>query len=227
MLINEARWIRANLDQIDVQMLSPMLSIGSSTLEFRETIQPWINDYIFDPLRHRGVEVSHLDILPGEGVDIVGDITSQEVIDRIVRQRFRSVICTNLLEHVSDVHDVCSAIETIAPVCGYFIVTVPHRYPYHPDPIDVMFRPDIAQLLAFFPGSRCVNGALVDCGSFRGYVKHTLLVALPWGIRHSAGFDKRLLLHALGSFLASLFASWQVTCVLMKKEARSDDSTVR
>jgi hypothetical protein len=122
---------------------------------------------------------------------------------------------------------VCAAIECITPEHGYIIVTVPRRFPYHPDPIDLMFRPDVAELLTFFPGSRCVNGAIIDGGSFWAYVKHSLLVTLPWAIRHSSNVDKRSLLYSMGSFLASLFVSARITCVVLRKEARSDEPTLR
>jgi hypothetical protein len=225
MLINEARWIQEQLEQIDAHLLSPMLNIGSSTLDFRESVQPWINDYIFDPLHRRGVEVRHLDIMPGEGVDIVGDITVQAVIDGIARQQFRSILCSNLLEHVSDVHRICAAIEAVAPTNGHVIVTVPRRFPYHPDPIDMMFRPDLSQLLSFFPGSRCIRGAVVDCGSFWRYAKHTVVVTLPWALRRAVGLDTPTIIRSLLSFLATLFVPSQVTCVLLCKEALPDDAT--
>ena len=50
------------------------------------------------------------------------------------------------------------------------------------------------------------------------------MVAVPWGIRHASGVDKRPLVRAVGSYFTSLFADWQVTCVVLKKATRVNSS---
>ena len=47
MLLDEARWIRHTLGSLEVGKLSPLLNVGSSTAEFRERVQPWIDEEIF------------------------------------------------------------------------------------------------------------------------------------------------------------------------------------
>ncbi|OBQ33891.1 MAG: hypothetical protein AN485_17485, partial [Anabaena sp. MDT14b] len=50
------------------------------------------------------------------------------------------------------------------PKSGYIFVTVPYKYPYHRDPIDTMFRPDIQELSSLFPDFKIVNGEILAGG---------------------------------------------------------------
>lgn len=79
----------------------------------------------------------------------------------------RSVIISNLLEHVVDPQSICQASMSLLPPGGYLFVSGPKDYPYHADPIDTMFRPKIAELHNMFPGTRLVDGAIIDSGNWR------------------------------------------------------------
>ena len=74
MQILEAQWLGDRLAEIADGELFPLLNVGSSTGEFRTTVQPHIDAKVFAPLRARGGKVLHLDIKAAEGVDIVGDL---------------------------------------------------------------------------------------------------------------------------------------------------------
>ena len=102
MLEVEARWVGETLDGLGTQQLSPILNIGSATLEFRQQVQPWIDRWIFAPLRERGVEVCHLDVQAGAGVDLRGDLSDEGFVSSLLERRYRTVLCCNLLEHVVD-----------------------------------------------------------------------------------------------------------------------------
>jgi len=45
----EARWLRCALEAFPPERLSPLLNLGSSSVEVREGIQPWIEDQVFIP----------------------------------------------------------------------------------------------------------------------------------------------------------------------------------
>ena len=151
MLKAEAQWIGKALDQLDDVGLSPILNVGSSTAIFREQVQPWIDSEIFAPLRKRGVAVHHLDVRDGDGIDLRGDLNDGAFVAGLASHGYRALLCCNLLEHVSVPAAICGKLELLLPVGGYLIITVPNRFPYHPDPIDTMFRPGVNESPGSFP----------------------------------------------------------------------------
>jgi hypothetical protein len=160
MLPQEARWLRHVMDDIGPSHLYPMLNVGSSTEYFRTVDQPFIDAYIFRPAREQGQSIVHLDTKNDVGVDIVGDLTDEAFRTRLAETNFNSVLCSNLLEHVSEDtrKDICSAMAQVLPKGGYLFVTCPRKFPYHPDPIDTRFRPTVQDLAALFPGMLMVTG---------------------------------------------------------------------
>jgi len=167
MLKVEARWIAARLAAIPDDELFPLLNVGSSTHEFRTRTQPYVDDTIFAPLRARGGAVVHLDVKRDPGVDLVGDLADPAFLDELAAMRFKSVLICNLFEHVAERAPICEAILHIVAPGGYVIVTGPHDYPYHEDPIDTMFRPTVDEMAAHFPDTRVVAGAILDAGNWR------------------------------------------------------------
>lgn len=159
MLIQEARWLAGELGALDP--LSPLLDVGSGSLHFRTVTQPWIEETVFGPLRERGHRIHHLDTYPGPGIDLVGDVGDRRFAASLDRLGIRTVLCSNVLEHVPDPAALARAIAAIPPVGGHLVVSVPHTMPYHPDPIDTMFRPGVADLAGLFPGTALVAGSVV------------------------------------------------------------------
>lgn len=137
--------------------ISPLLNLGSSTGEFRETVKPHIDAQLFMPLRRAGVAVFHSDLKSGEGVDFSGDILDPAVQATLRSKGFRCVLLSNMLEHVRDRAAVAAACEAIVGPGGLILATVPASYPYHADPIDTGFRPSPAELAAAFPLSRALH----------------------------------------------------------------------
>jgi hypothetical protein len=78
--------------------------------------------------------------------------------------QFKSVLCSNLLEHVLDRESLCKSIRAIMPVGGYLFVSVPYQFPYHRDPLDTLFRPTINELTVLFPEFEPVDAAIVSGG---------------------------------------------------------------
>src|SRR5438552_13681584 len=141
MLIREAAWLGLQIAQADAKRVFPLLDAGSSTEKFRNQQQPWIDRYIFAPARGQNLAVHHLDKEPAPGVDIVGDLTDPVTIEKLAGLGYRSVLCSNLLEHVQDRQHTALAVLSLIPPGGYVFLSCPYAFPYHPDPIDTRFRP--------------------------------------------------------------------------------------
>ncbi|WP_149480408.1 hypothetical protein [Mycolicibacterium sp. P1-18] len=173
MLPAEARWFGTALDGIGVAELTPVLNLGSSTQEFRTVAKPHIELELFGPLEARGVRVVHSDLKQDDGVQIAGDFSDRSVQQQIAAVGVRSIMCNNMLEHVADIKQVCSALSTICPPTGRLFLSVPCEYPYHPDPIDNGFRPDIERLKLLLDewGFDLELGEVVHCGGYAEKVR--------------------------------------------------------
>jgi hypothetical protein len=163
----ESQWLGQRMAALPDDALFPLLNVGSSTLEFRTQRQPYIDQNIFAPLRARGGKVFHLDIKEAPGVDIVGDLLSPAFLEKLVGMQIRSVMISNVLEHVTNRQMICQTLLKILPPGGYLFVTGPHNYPYHRDPIDTMFRPSIAEMHTYFPQTTIIDSAIIDSGNWR------------------------------------------------------------
>ena len=218
----EASWLGAQLDRIAPSNLSPMLNVGSSTAHFRNNRQPWMERSVFGPLRERGVIVKHVDMKQGDGVDLTGDLMDPAFVQRLASYGFRSVLCSNVLEHVSDPVGLSRQLPGLVAPGGHLIVTGPLRFPYHPDPIDTRYRPTPEDLVGLFPGLVVVVAEAVDCGSFfeslthgwRELIARVAWVFLPF-VRRRGWIGN---LHRLGWIGARFSAS----CVVLRRPARGD-----
>lgn len=188
MRIEEARWILDEMLALGPEVASPVANIGSSTAEFRRNIQPHIDQCLFEPLLAAGFTVQHVDIKAADGVDIVGDICDPACLDRLRQLGFRSVICSNLLEHIVARDLFARGCEQILPAGGHILVTVPYSYPYHADPIDTMFRPTVAEIAALFPhcsiaAATIVTSATAWADARQRGLRHLLAMPLRSGWR--------------------------------------------
>jgi len=217
MLRAEAKWIGRTLETLNVGTISPLLNVGSATAAFREKDQPWIDSEIFAPLQRRGVTVFHLDMQEGNGIDLRGDLSDPNFVSQLRAGSYSSVLCCNLLEHVPDPAAICAILEDLVPVGGYLIVTVPNRFPYHPDPIDTMFRPDLKDIERLFPGCELVAGNVLDCGTGWDYVERNSGVLLERVWRRLFGAGDHGGVKGSASFLPWLFRHFEQNCTLFRK----------
>jgi hypothetical protein len=169
-LRNEAKWIGRVVSGLPADAF-PLLNVGSQTEWFRRVDQPYMDTEIFEPLRRAGKPVVHTDLREGDGVDVSGDL-----MDAAFRQQLlddygiRSVLCCNVLEHVSDPVVLSEAlVRIVLATGGHFVVSVPRQFPYHPDPIDTMFRPSCEQLAGILSPLTPVSTAEVSCGTLVTY----------------------------------------------------------
>jgi SAM-dependent methyltransferase len=94
------------------------------------------------------------------------------------------LLCSNLLEHLTDPGAFARACASLVKPGGRALVTVPYSYPYHADPIDTMFRPSPEQLVALLGDWEVDRGAIIECGRFEiggmALVKYLARVAIPF-----------------------------------------------
>jgi hypothetical protein len=167
MNILESEWLGQRLETLPAADLFPLLNVGSSTGEFRIQTQPWIDMNIFAPMRLRGGTVYHLDIKEAEGVDIVGDLFNPKFLNRLAQMNLKSLMVSNLFEHVANRREIAEVLQSIVPPGGYIVISGPKSYPYHADPIDTMFRPTLEEMHAYFPGTEVIDSAVIDSGNWR------------------------------------------------------------
>lgn len=219
MLIEEARWFGQKIVTMDASSVFPMCNVGSSTDDFRRKEQPWIDEYIFKPARENRQVVKHLDIKDAPGVDIVVDLSDDRTLERLSKMGFRSVFCSNILEHVANREDVSRSLISLIPPGGYLFVSCPLRFPFHPDPIDTMFRPDVGELAGLFPGAQIYCGEIVTGGTYldylTGYKLAKTLTRLIRPPRSNEGAPSLL------SRIPWLFTNLQATCVILRKTSDS------
>jgi len=161
MLLEEAKWLREHVLQLSVSN-QRVLNVGSSTRHARTEAQPHMQSDLFDPLAASGFNVTHTDLQPAEGVDLVGDLTDEAFLAKLLRDDYGLVLCTNVLEHVPERAALVNALAKLPSPGGYLVVTVPKHYPYHYDPIDTMFRPGAKTLSAMFPTLQLVEGQVLE-----------------------------------------------------------------
>lgn len=230
MLIREAKWFATRMTALPNESLFPLLNLGSQTGQFRKTEQPWLERYIFEPLQRRG-KVVHSDMQSGEGIDLSGDLSDPAFREHLRSMRFQSIVCSNLLEHVANREEFVRYVTPILPVGGLLFVSVPNRFPYHPDPIDTLYRPTPDELAALFPGMEVIDKAIVDCGTYSRY----LLSSFCWSpLRFFGKFIPRRT-KAVAATVASasdagspvkrlfpwLFRSFRASCIILRKTSDS------
>ena len=218
MLVAEAQWLEQAFAKFAVSELSPLLNVGSGSAHLREVIQPWIDSHVFAPLRRRGVQVDHSDLQSAIGVDLCGDLMQESFVAELAGRGYRAICCSNVLEHVIDPRAVSARLEKLLNPGGYLIVTVPYRFPYHPDPIDTMFRPTVQDIVNMFPDCCLIRGEDLDCGGGWEYVDRSPRVLLNKLTRRLASRSQYGGLKGSASFLPWLFRRFRQTCVVLQKQ---------
>lgn len=218
----EARWLRGKLNGLEASHLSPMLEIGSSSLEFRTKTKPHIEEFIHAPLRKSGVRIVTADLRDAEGIEIVGDIFDPAVRKKLIQVKARSILMCNLLEHIQNPGEFAAECASLIEPGGYVVVTVPHRYPYHLDPIDTMFRPSPEQIHSLFPGAQLIDCAVLIDGSWWTDLRKAK--SLPRALATLIAEFLRLLTFRGGleraksraSRISYLFRNYQISAVILR-----------
>lgn len=160
MIVQESEWYRDTIRN-RVKTGSLVLNIGSSTKHFVEVQQPYIKKNVLDELAKKNCTVKNVDIKTADGVDLVGDISNPAFVEEMRTLKPDVVICGSVLEQVWDRRAFSKGLESLVDGSTILIVSVPHRYPYHEDPIDTLYRPTLKELTKEFPSLRLLEGKVV------------------------------------------------------------------
>jgi hypothetical protein len=213
MLINESIWFKTIIQKY-LQKESVVLNIGSSTKEFLQQ-QPYIFTNVIKPIEQLNCKLLNIDIKKAEGVDIVGDLTNPDFISELKLYKPAMVICANLLEHLEDRKPLINGLISLLDKHTLLVVSVPHVFPYHADPIDTMYRPDINELASEFNGLSVVEAKIVTNGTYYNYTTKHLNPIIKL-----AGFLKVLVKHLLSNNKEEslwYFKTISTTCIVFKK----------
>jgi SAM-dependent methyltransferase len=129
------------------------------------------------------VKFIHADMKKAAGVDLAGDVFDPHYRATLAAARPASVLCCNMIEHVTDRRQLAKICQQIVRPGGYLIISVPYSFPYHPDPIDTYFRPSPSQLTSLFPDCEVIASNTVDDVRYwdeirqRPFAERLLLVA--------------------------------------------------
>ena len=93
----------------------------------------------------------------------------------------RSVLCCNLLEHVTDRPALAASLQDLVAPGSVAVLSVPFRFPYHADPIDTMYRPRPGELAALFPDFTVSAAEIVRCQTWLTYLG-TRFLASPLSV---------------------------------------------
>lgn len=217
MLVQESRWFAAQFGAVADDALFPLLNVGSSTEAFRTQDQPWIDQNVFSPMRARHGRVIHLDMKRAPGVDLTGDVTSVAFQRELRGLGVRSVMCSNLLEHVGDRESIARALVEVLPPRGLMFVSCPYRYPRHEDPIDNLFRPGADQLAALFPGTRTVAAEMVLGGTYFDALDRSWVRVVKSIVRAGMPFHAPPRWRNTVRHLPWLTRRFAATCVVLEK----------
>jgi SAM-dependent methyltransferase len=219
MFEQEASWVAGALSRLGNLHEGVLLNLGSSDLVFRTLTQPWIDAFIFAPLRAKGIAVVHNDIKESSGIDIRADILSTEGFARLKALRPTNILCCNLLEHIEEPVRLARACLALLPPGGHVVVTVPLSYPYHRDPIDTLYRPTPDELAKIFAGVRMIESTILEPGSYREEVARRPwlllrpLFRLPFPFLGWTRWKRSL------KRLYWLVRPYKITCAVFRKEA--------
>lgn len=224
MRLVEADWIREKLLRLGPEIASPLANLGSSTAFFRSSKKPHIEERLMKPLRDAGFEIVHIDMKAADGVDMVGDLADPNFVASVKARRFKTLLSSNLFEHVAEPGTMAAQFEDLVPAGGHLIITVPRHYPWHPDPIDTLFRPTPAELAALFPHCNPTEGEILEDGTVldeelaKGIAS---LVMLPprWCWLLLSGFWRPTIARACFARMRYLFKTLAVTCILLTRVA--------
>lgn len=213
MLFEEAKFIGKIMYELNPEDVFPLCNLGSSNDELAKLRQPWIDEFIFKPARDSEFKVVNIDIKEHPGVDLVGDVTDPNFMEKLKKMGFKSVICSNLLEHVpnENIIDISNSLIEFIPENGYLFISGPYKFPYHPDPIDTMFRPDINELSLLFPNTTLIRGEIITSNDHRKpieLIKNIARIFMPFYKPKEWLFFPRQ--------FPWLFRNYKATCIVLQ-----------
>jgi SAM-dependent methyltransferase len=216
MLIAESEWIKKTIQELQLPPGSKVLNFGSQRINLLR-YQRYIEQNIYRTVALKQWQLLNFDLYPGEGVDINGDITQDDVFSALKEVCLGAIFAFNVLEHVVDRALICSRIVQLLPKGGYLLASVPFNYPVHNDPIDNRFRPTPDELIHLFPSCILVKSNIVVDKSYLFYLRRNKRVAVKFILRLLTPFYKFANWKTQVALLPYLFKKFQVTVVVLQK----------
>lgn len=217
MLKKEAIWLADKIFSLNQEKVFSLLDIGSSTKKLRMKYSPWIDEYIYDPAKSQGKNIIHMDMKKSPDVDVVGDLSDKTFLANLKKMNVNSVLCANLLEHVTNKKEICNSIVDLIPSGGYVFVTVPYKFPFHIDPIDTMFRPNVEELAVLFPSTELIYGEILECENYYDYLDRSKLRLFLSYIKLLIPLYNPMHWISLFGLLSYINKPFKVTCLVLKK----------
>jgi hypothetical protein len=217
---NEAETLASWILGLGLEPGTVCLNIGSSTKSFRELDQPHIHGRFIEPLEQAGLRFIHCDMKEDPGVDEVGDVLDPEFRSSLRRYDAKLLVCSNLLEHLTNPREFARACGDLVVEGGYGMFSVPLSYPYHPDPIDTMLRLKPRELAALLPGWSVIRECELKGGNYWQEVRatgHPITLLARQILRVLLPFYRRRQWRPNGSRLRWLFKPYKVSIVLLQK----------
>lgn len=211
MFVEEARWIMKTIEHYGPKRPGHVLDAGSSNKKYRTVTQPHIHELIHKPLLDAGHRLYFLDMKIDEGIDIVVDLTSDRLPAGIFEDQYGLVICCNILEHVRNRTLFIKNLLRFTAKGSLLLLTVPHSYPRHNDPIDTMYRPTVTELLTLvrqFKAVELLKGSELVI-SDKAYYQRQAGRLLDYVLLRTVRLRARWYFP---------FLRWRVTCALVRVE---------
>jgi hypothetical protein len=105
-------------------------------------------------------------------------------------------------------------------------VSVPYRFPYHPDPIDTLFRPHVTELIQLFPRSRVLCAEVVSAGTSWDLAAGGVLTVAGKAARRLVSQSRvrptsggGVALSGTSALIPWLFRRFEVSCAVLQKVA--------
>jgi hypothetical protein len=217
MLKIESIWIKTIINQIEINQNTYILNFGSQsqkTLKY----QPYIHYNVIAELQKKGAKIINFDIKEGEGIDISGNIYDYEVFERLKKYNFSYIFLFNVMEHVKEINEFCYRIQNLVKVNNMIIVTVPYDFPYHFDPIDNGLRPNVSELVKYFPNLIMIYGETITDYKYTYYLVHYWHITVRFIFRIFTPFYKfNTWKKTIITKIPYLFKPFKVTCVVLQK----------
>jgi len=217
MLINEAKWLGAAIQELPLKPNSVFLNFGSQTENYNEENKHIIN-YLIDPIRNKH-KIKNLDLQTGKGIDFTGNIYNDEFLEYMKQFKFDVILLCNVLEHVVDIDSLCQRVQVLLSEDGFLVFSGPNDYPTHYDPIDNGFRPTISEVSDLFKDLSFVKGEIVPDFTFSFYILKSPKLVITQLLRLLTPFYKY---NKWKSVVLPKFLYWnkqfKVTCVILKKK---------
>jgi hypothetical protein len=219
MLLRESRKLRSiilnnfKLKKFDNLRL---VVIGSGDTNFRQTIQPQIHKNIYEPFENDStIKILSIDIKSTDDTELHGDILNLGVREAELIRNADIYLVSNLIEHVRDIRETFRIIAGLMGNQSVLICSGPVIYPYHPDPIDNMFRPKTRQDFRKWIGDLNIeefkvysNGMNIFSDAI-GFKKS--LIAIYFGLKHLFVNPRKI------SVISHFFKSYSYYIAVIKK----------